>query len=277
MPATAYTPVAGIHNYVNNTHAAWNIMATVGFALFTQNGGATGHTFKIFTENCPGLAAGTSCQILNNLHISSSHDTKKYVIAHELGHMVMRFCNDERTTVFDSGGTTGDCDGVGGNLELKQFQSAAANEGAAWFYAASVFNRRTDADCEFGRSLDFNEDGVFTNEEEFPSCEGEPATEPWANLDYLGNECTGTLTYRAVRFDYARALWDLIQDAPGGNGQRMTFADVCDQWNQARPDTWDPDGGSANDDPPQRLLDAASTLGFLTEWNNVDNANGIHR
>ncbi len=273
---TAWTPTTGTHTMDTNLHDAWNIMAAASFAMEVRDGGLSGRSFSFFTEDCPDVS-GASCERFPDIFIAPAHADRKYVIVHELGHAVMEMCNNERNENNGDGGTGGSCDGAGGTLALKEYQSNAANEGVAWYYAAVVFNHREDDDCEFGRSLDYNKDGQLSVFEEFPSCEGDPVNEPWANLDFLGNECTGTLTGRAVRFDYVRAFWDLTQNAPG-NGQGRTFDDVCDLWLEARPDTWDPDGGGiASDDPPDRLRQAADDLNFLNAWDNVDNANGIHR
>ncbi|MEM6925869.1 MAG: hypothetical protein AAF602_02985 [Myxococcota bacterium] len=274
--ATNWQPVASPPTFTTGVHPAWNIVSTIRHSLERINVPSAAYTFH--DSGCPGSTGAASCERSPDIWIDPSHDDNKYIIAHELGHAVMESCNNERDENLDGGGTGGNCTSAArGNLAKKEYQSNAANEGAAWYYSALTFNRRTDNDCQIARCLDHNATGFCTTTELYPSCEG-LVSEPWSNLDYLGSHCTGTLTGRAVRFDYVRAFWDLTQDAPNGSGQGLIFPDVCDLWLEARPDTWDANGGgSSGNDPETRLRDAADALGFLTEWDNVDNANGIHR
>lgn len=267
---------AGSPQITTAVHPAWNIVATIRHSLERINVPAAAYTFH--DTGCPNTTGSVSCEQSPDIWIDENHDDNKYFIAHELGHAVMESCNLERDENLDGGGGGGTCTSAArGSLAKKEYHSNAANEGAAWYYSALTFNRRTDSDCQIARCLDHDSNGSCSTTESYPSCEG-LVSEPWSNLDYLGNHCSGGLTDRAVRFDYVRAFWDLTQDAPFGNGQGLIFPDVCDLWLEARPDTWDANGGgAAGDDPETRLRDAAATLGILTEWDNVDNANGIHR
>ncbi|MEQ1567355.1 MAG: hypothetical protein ABMA64_17060 [Myxococcota bacterium] len=117
------------------------------------------------------------------------------------------------------------------------------------------------------------DDGVrLAGDNEFtPSCEGNPSQETWANLDYMGDTCGGTLEDRGTYLDWMRAFWDADQ------GQGLTTEQIFDLWDEANPKDWDSSGGgiTSADDPQERLEAAALSLSVSTEWNNVDNVNGV--
>lgn len=120
------------------------------------------------------------------------------------------------------------------------------------------------------------------------SCQTAPSN---ANFpDYLGHQCSGTLTNRATEYDWLRFFWDLDYD------QGLSTTTIYTIWDWANSDNWHASGdgwdtyststpcsiwtGSAYMPPSWpsgRLRCAADTAGYLTEWDAEDAANGVHR
>lgn len=153
----------------------------------------------------------------------------------------------------------------------KEYQSAAASEGFAHYYAAVSFNDTAQSDCGFAyyKSTDWNLDDNL--DPQWVSCEGGPMTGVDGH-DYLGDWCTGTLTNRATEWDWLRFLWDLDTD------EGVTTEQIFEIWAGAYPHTWVAYGDATGSGyPASRLRDAADARGLLTAWDAWDNENGVQR
>jgi hypothetical protein len=224
--------------------------------------------------------SGASCQRDNRLYVHPGHDDRKNMIVHELGHAIAEAANgwnDENTPTL--GNPDGDCEGRGSMIQ-KEYAGNAANEGIAWYFAAVAFNDTTEADCEIWKSADYDhlngpgnlvvQGGIVLLDERAPSCQGEVA-EDWPVEDYIDGKCNGTLEDRGTLLDYLRAFWDADHD------EGVTTNQIFAMWDAANPNGWDGSGGglTGSDDPQERLESAASTVGVLGKWNDVDHRNGV--
>ncbi len=224
----------------------------------------------------------------------------KYTIAHEIGH-ALQIERDEDgfpgtgspDTEYDL--TPGNCytNLRAGDLweqNSLEYQSTAAVEGFADFYAALIFNRnQVDDDCFYATRnvMDWNLDGTFPTsfENHFPSCDQGPYPVgvappiPIPSFDYLGNYCLGGGSgwNRATVYDYTRFLWDLNTGSQGCSGA-VHFDEILSVWDVADPKDWNPeDTGLTGDFPAERLIWAAGIVGVDTEWDFCDHIHGVHR
>lgn len=297
---SAWTPSGSTETFTAPERSYFNIVAVAAFA-FQRLEGYTG-TMAFITQSCPGPWGGsTSCADVGyKVYISAQGSNFKSTIAHEMGHeftiaadtpTASELPDGDYTQDFDStAGAFAGCAASPGGTEVKnnhegwrpisrEWQSAAATEGFAEFFAFLVFN-------EFGQdedgwtkapSMDFDLDGAFENPNGMWYSTDATAPEPGVDaFDYLGDYCgSGSNNHQATVFDWHRFLWDLKTD---GSGSRPTFVQILNIWAAADPHTWNTAGtGPANDFPPRRLEDQASNAGWGTRWNNYDNQNGVHR
>jgi hypothetical protein len=273
---------ARIEFLTTGTHPAWNILAASSWALHRRNAGISGKEFHFYTQECPS-DAGNSCLYGNDLYIKHEfptdlhpHSTFKGIITHEMGHRVAKISNGGAgSNAAELASPDGNCTSTDdGTHVAKQYASKAAVEGIAWYWTAVAFNNTTGSNCEIYLSGNWDQDPTWpdTLDNEFtPSCEGDPLQESWAEEDYLGNECVGTLEDRGLKLDYIRAFWD------ADHTQGLTTEQIFSIWDMANPDTWDADGGGGVDDPEERLRTGAAAVppNVILEWNAVSSANGI--
>ena len=184
--------------------------------------------------------------------------TRKYVIAHEFGHLLA----DAHANAVH-----GNCDlsdsecPAGGDhgMSSKEYQSCAFTEGVAHFFAAATWNEFEsggESDCIFRYWSDSTID-----------CEGS-LTSSWPEA-YMETNCSSSShTDRGVELDWLRQFWDVKVD--GSNPQ---FSDVMN-WLTAGyfvdiPPGWD--------DPYFRLDQTSDGLGggINTNWDNSKGTNGI--
>ncbi|MFZ5479044.1 MAG: hypothetical protein ACOZNI_19895 [Myxococcota bacterium] len=249
----------------------WNTAAAMGFGLYRRTAGLSGETFTVYMEPCP--SGGGSCRSGNAVYIDSPADSKT-VINHELGHYVAFHKNNDNSADTNDGATLNNCYTVSSrNHEAvsKEYQSIAANEGYAHYYAVVSFNDTTEYDCGFAyyKTTDWNLDGILDGQ--WVSCESGPMTGV-DGADYLGDTCTGTLTNRGTEYDWLRFLWDL--DTNGG----VSTTTIFQIYENAYPHTWVAYGDSTGSGyPSSRLRNGADAAGVLTEWDAWDNYNGVHR
>lgn len=247
----------------------WNIAAAAGYTQYRRRGGLTGETYILYDEECDG---GGSCNDGGEIYLSPDVGAvRKYVIAHEMGHALAAELENGTYANFDYTASLGGCYTVATRdheINSKEYQSAAANEGFAHFYSAVVFNDDTETDChvEYYKTVDWDLDG--TVDDQTTDCESGPVN----GADYLGDSCIGTITNRGVEYDWLRFWWDLTTD------EGVYFTDCGHIWDRANPWSWNATGDSTGlNYPATRLRDAADTEGFLTEWDAKDNFNGVHR
>ena len=269
-----YTPTASkTEQITTNQGNAWNITAASAFALSRFWAGLSGKTFTFYNsqnENCSG-----SCLYLGKVYLSTDGADSKYIITHEMGHAVAYHTNGGFSANSSYVATLDNCYTVSTRsheMVSKEYNSSAANEGIAHFYAAITWNSPSYSDCQFEyyKTVDYDLDSNL--DDQTTGCECEPNDGIGDCYDYLGDICSGTLANRGTEYDWLRFFWDMKTD------QALSVSEIFGIWDEAHPWTWNQDdSGSSSDDPAVRLRDAANTLGFLTEWDNEDNLNGVHR
>lgn len=270
---SAYVPSASITEYLDTSlHDAWNISAAVGFAMYRRNGYMTGDTYTFYNQAC----GSGSCfdDTATPVAVYLDGGSRKYVIVHEMGHFLAYRANGNNGALSSYSSPCGICcngDYTSHAFDEKEYQSAASNEGIAHYYAAVVFNLTTASDCYYYyyKDVDWDRDGDIDSQ--ITNCEGGPVPSIDAK-DYLGDMCSGTLTNRGTEYDWLRFFWDMETD------EGLDYDDLLSMWNGANPDTWNATGdGTGANYPATRTRNSADALGFLTEWDNQDNDNGVHR
>ena len=273
-------------------NANWvNIVAAGSVTVFRHNGGVTGATYNIYDEGSSGCAdasPGGSRTCNTKPWITAAHADNKYVISHEVGHQMQYLVDGSQTANFDyddddtDGVETTECQSTQShNMVSAEYASAAALEGVAHFIAATTFNKTSESDCWFRyyKNVDWDgdtvSDGIYWTDCELDDhCDNSgESCGPIGSGDHFGSECNSSTTdNRGVEYDYLRGFWDLRTD------EDVAFPDCMDIWDTSDPNDWNEnDAGSSSDDPAERLRDAADTCGFLSEWDAVDNYNGMHR
>lgn len=265
-----------------NTEHRWNHLALLRKAIAMHDGLMSGETIELVED-----ATGACRYGGGYLRISNACRKSKFVVAHELGHLVA-----SRSDVPDlpevNGGAGGDvsegCDG--GPPLKKKYARGAFAEGIADYYAAITWNAITGSDCVWARdnALDFDLSGSNdTIVGQAVPCYGDPidgitpnpGTHDW--LDQMisagAGSCTGQQRNRLTRFDLLRYLWALHVD------QGLGVTDVWEVWDAFDIQSTDPDDNGAagdvggntagsngtGDDPIVRWKEAMEALGFLTE------------
>lgn len=270
-------------------HAMWNIAAAAGQAWYRHNGGVQNATVVLLEEGCNGPNDSGSCHGNGVAFIGSGGVDRKVEIAHETGHQQAWFklvptgkSNDPAAPQPSACTAT-----LGHVMNSIEFQSEAIWEGWAHYFAALAFNDDTESDCflEHYRVTDWEWDG-FSDNNRLINCEG--AYPGGDAKDYLGDwftPSTGycdatTLNNRGTTYDWLRHLWDLRTD------EGVSFLTISDILDDANPHNWTADGDGAGSSAcypavsshaASRMRCAAWSNGFLSDWDNQDNGNGVHR
>jgi len=287
----SYTPPSGGENkaIVTGTHAAWNVAAAAGWAIYHQPGGLTSQTLTFWTGE-----AGNDFQENSGDQYSDIHnDEDKYKVGHEMGHQMSFLFNGKTadTNTLNYGADANGCPALAGGHDFnsKEYQKAAAMEGFASFYAELAFNDdSSNSDCYYHHSgEDWNLDSVVNSSDASdPSCDLGPyaypgATSPIDPYDYLGDYCltSGVSNNRATQYDYMRFLWDLHVKS-GGGVVPLTLSEIGDVWDASDPEGWDKTGSASNTtagNPAYELRQAAVGLSYTTSWDNWDDLDGVQR
>jgi hypothetical protein len=258
--------------------------------VYRNNGNMVGKTYEVYdqalnTTGCTEVSTGgISATCDDQVHITGGHVDNKYVIAHEVGHAMQwkKQGNADPNFNYDSTDETAQCEHSGSHgMVSVEYQSAAALEGMAHYFAASAFNDPSSSECWFRYYKNTDWDGDSTLElagwidcETNDHCDNSgESCGPIAIADHFGNECSpGVTVNRALEFDWLRFWWDLNTD------EGVAFDEAMDIWEDAHPETWAAtDTIWIWDRPGARLRDAANANSLLTEWDARDNSNGVHR
>jgi hypothetical protein len=246
----------------------WSMVAALTHSLKRRTGGVSGQTINAVAM--PRPSTGGSGRHGNALYTDS---TAKYVIAHELGHLLSYIRDGFNAPNMDYSAPKGVCytDSTQNHeMNSKEYQSAAALEGFAHYYAAVAFNNTTHSDCRFRYYKGSDWDLDFDRDDRTINCNGAPMTGvPYRN--YLGFMCDGTKTNRGVEMDWMRFLWEL--DYTEG----ITTTKIFDVFDQSNPRTWAPRDGASSKRPASRLLSAASSEGIGSEWAYWDSFHGVDK
>lgn len=267
----------GKHYRATSASDAWKVLSAASYSQYRRRGGLIYSTYRYYLDNSP--CNGGSCTRLDDYgdvacFLSSNGRDRKYIIVHETGHALGWKVDEMQPPNTDSGADYGDCvtdEDESHEMNQKEYQSNAAKEGFAHFYAATIFNDDTEYDCwyEYYKSVDWDLDG--NNDDWTTNCEGSPMS-PIPSGDYLGYSCDGQLANRAVEYDYLRFWWDMTTD------QDVYFTDCVEIWDYANPRNWnDDDQGAGVDYVNYRLRDAADYYDLLSEWDSEDYVNGVWR
>lgn len=232
------------------------MLAVATWLMHNNNMGLSGSTpLKYANDDCCSAGAGDWIYASN---------TSQTIIAHETGHEIGYRREGDHTPIWDYNAAENNCDGKGVDQDkhadsTKEFQSGAALEGFGDTISAWAWNDTSQGDCTFNRHYvsDWNLDGDTTDgESDQVNCEGEPysgapgyvAGRDWLEgvvngADSLG--CTGTLTNRSSQYDWLRYGWDMLQD------ESVPIDDYVDLYDDANPQSWDPNSGTGTtaDDP----------------------------
>jgi hypothetical protein len=254
--------------YVMLSVASWSL-----FHSGTSLGLPTSSVVNMY-NNGTGFSGGP-----NGLHIPGTNRLK-FVIAHEIGHVVGGIRDGNTGPNFDySAGADGGCP-VGGTAHTrhsKEFQSAVAVEGWASFFSESMWNSGLESDCVYDNQFltDWDLDGTSDDTvgtgipvAGYMNCEGipVPGVASWVTArDYLSDMvdaadpagCGGTKVNRGTEYDWMRFFWDMRTD------EGVVLSTLVDLYDDMNPHTWDENGGTTttSDDPTARLSSAASGLG----------------
>ncbi len=281
---SAYSPPGGGETKQITTalHEAWNVAAAAGWANHYRSGGMTGKTYEFRT----GTSVGNSFQENGGSpFIYIQNDTYKYIVVHEMGHEVAFYANGSAlgATTSNYSAAMDGCDTGTGAAHLfntKEYQAAAMNEGLANWYAEITFNDTSSTECYYYRSsIDWDLDGSYVDDSVYIGCEQGPYGPPGSSspidyAKYLGDYClaTGQSNNRATQYDWMRFLWDLSTD------QGLSSIEILNIWDGANAQSWTTSGnGTGAGYPATELRNSANALGLLTEWDNEDNLNGVHR
>ncbi len=244
-----------------------NVAAATAYIIHRRWAGMTGKTFNIRTNTLSSSGSHYE-RAVNTVHIATGHFDNKFVIAHEVGHMVADLATGDRNVKLvdlpcgetPAGGA--DCTTVAGHdhsMTGKERSKCAAGEGFAHFYSAAVWNSASQTDCFFHYYK--NEFGDDAN----PIVNCESGNGKFV-VKYMENKCTGPDDGYGVELDWLRAFWDVHSngaDAP-------EFAAIMDWLDRA--DDW---GAS---DVVDKLDDAANSVGgrLKTNWIAARDGNGLH-
>lgn len=265
-----FTPTASTTIDVRTgVHAAWNIAGVAGWAMSRRNGGLNGETFVLYTQACP--SGGTNCTKAGDVYLNVGDS--KFVNAHELGHALAYKANGGVRANASTGLANATCPAQSGshNFNSLEWQSGAANEGFASYYAAVAWNQTQESDCTYVLTrqwADWDLDGVNDDADVF-SCEGAAPGESDAE-DYAGEFCAAA-SNQGTQLDWMRFFWDL------DNKEGLSTTDIVNMWVDSLPETWTSTGiGSGAGYPSYELESAASLLGFGADWTRQE-SNGAFR
>ncbi|MCB9670167.1 MAG: hypothetical protein H6736_17480 [Alphaproteobacteria bacterium] len=257
------------------------LQGAMTWAILRRNAGIGSSTFRAFTTACP--LVGGSCYKAN-FDALFTDSTSKFVFAHELGHQIGAMRNaangSPQSTASNYEAPTAVCGPVAGHvMDTKEYQSAAANEGFAHYYAAVSWNLTNQTDCRFGyyKPVDFNHDGTSDPGSNL-NCEGGPALTtppggsppaPVAAGDYLADQCATPYGNRGTEYDWLRFWWDI--DTDGG----LSTTDIADIWDLADPYAWRPTDSGTAPLPRLEIQQAFTDAGFQQAWTSWAPYNGV--
>lgn len=289
----SFHPSAGRKTVYTPPGSVWNVTLVASFAMHRSTlGNATPDELDAYMVSCGGGACCSNQDVpyedsFLEVNPTGRRSRSKYVIAHEIGHCLMKHRTglgggaDESLTPTvcdgqENGPTTQD--GAGHYFVSEEYQSGAFWEGFAEYYSAAVFNDHTGVtDCSmyFYRTADWNNSGTEGEDAQFLDCYGMATVHHSAGFyglageDYFGTYCSGGLApNHAMEFDWVRFLWAMDVD------HDMSPEEIAHVYEEARSagdwfsndSGWTPDYDAGN--PAWELEAAADGLGY-TEWASV--------
>jgi hypothetical protein len=222
-------PFHFVNQYSNKNEA--DVAAAIGYTVRWHPGGLSNNNFIAYTEGCPG--GGASCQSGGAVYIHPNNTHRKFVMAHEIGHLVLykRNGNQGSGVDYSDRGTPGPlCLSVPGpgegddhRLFSREFQRGGAAEGIANFWASATWNDQSESSCDFyWHQVDWNNDGI--KEGPIYNCE--------TTWNYMHNWCSSPLSARSVELDWLAFWWDFFKNDGWLTG------DIASIWVNAEPQNW---------------------------------------
>ncbi|MES2641998.1 MAG: hypothetical protein V4850_21110 [Myxococcota bacterium] len=272
-----------------------NVTAAATTTIFRHNGGVTGKTFVVYDKGENGTLSGCQTHTTPNfggsklcgdeVFITEAHASRKYLISHEVAHLLARYKDEDLAPNIDYDATDPpEClyGGTGDHaMSSLEFQSAAAVEGWAHFIAAVTFNDTSESDCSFyyWKDVDWDADTLGDGSPKWVDCEYashcdnvDESCGPIVTHDHMGYECGLTTANRAVEYDWLRFWWDTHTDA----GE--TFLSCMDVWDRADPHDWLDVGTSPPADMPYaRIRKGADDEDILAGWDDRADYEGVDR
>lgn len=238
--------------------AVWRIYAAAALAIArTGRWTSSGSTVNVVFNEFAGGSSYSSGS--NKITLSDSAKTKKYTMAHEVGHKLADVYSG------DVGGNCGlsatACPASSGTHSFgsQEYQTCAYTEGLAQYFSAVTWNDISQNDCVFRYYKTEPGAGYETVD-----CEGGDNT--YFPVKYMETNCDTPYGDRGNELDWLRQLWDVLTNDPG-----VTFEatmDWIDISNVMAPFTADP--------YYELGIGANSTGGTInTNWDGADGANGI--
>ncbi|WP_444995954.1 hypothetical protein [Aliikangiella sp. IMCC44359] len=244
----------------NSTHRAqFNVLAAAVYAVDRFPGGVSNQYFRIRTNTSKSAGSHFRTSGTNGdptVYMCPCHTNKKFVIVHELGHMLTYFNKGSRW-VNDCGFSSTSCPASRGghSMASKEYSSCAASEGFAHFYAAVAFNDTSQDNCSFH----YYKNEFGNDSSPIVNCEagnGQFVTR------YLENECVGSQNGYSTELDYLRAYWDVLTDGTGN----PSFTSIINWGSRAN---W----GTSN---ATQRLNSSATSTINNKWTNARDRNGLH-
>jgi hypothetical protein len=241
--SSSYRPSAsGTKNYTwplsaSGSAYASNVLAVAHRTIDRYDGGLTSDLFVVYHDPCPG--SSSSC--MKPMNVDATHtwwptvfisdkdsfgDRNKYVMAHEMGHLVGAMADEHRrmggadSTADDSvtSALSTCADGSGHHMESEEWENSAVSEGWAHFYAAVMWNDRSTTDCDFLQWNPTRATIACTDLENFVVDECYTGSSPSL---YTGNEG-----------QYLAFWWHLYTD------EGYTFDQIVQAFSAADPKSW---------------------------------------
>ncbi len=246
------------------------IAAGTGFSLYRNHGDTYFETFYVYNYGCDGdISAFTGEYIC----LGTAGRRRRFSMAHEMGHnFIYLQAGVGRAYGYDY--ASNECEGPvdSHSFDSQEFQRAAAWEGIAQFYSASVWNNEEETNCDFDyyRAVDMDHDGDLDGENPDPwnplyiySCDygvqfmdSHCDADDQENPPTLGNE-----------FDWLRFWWDLHAR------EDVSITTISHIWEEANPDDED---GWTDGTAYLRLRSAAISNGISANtWDYWAAQNGV--
>jgi len=281
---TGYVPVTGSTlRWTLSATGATRILAAAETAILGNDGGLS-NIFEFHVADCPYLSTGSSCYLYNGTHAYEfyiGNTLSKFNIATVFGYGMFNLANNAVAPSTDDTSAVEDCvPGEAGydppshhahKMNSTEYQSEAAVNGAADFFAALAFNDTgLSIDCDFWReNVDWNRDGSINASDPVTiSCRGSAR-----NFDCYGNDCqTGNGNNRSAEVDWLRMWWTVRND------DGLNLADIFNLWHIASPDDWNANGnGNIGSNWPAARFQGAANVTFLTAWSTQAAQHGVDR
>lgn len=270
--------------------AAWatNLIVATRQSLFRFSNGISGKLFRVKHQACP-TDANNSCNdgsyssSTATIYIHPDHNSRKYAIAHEIGHgLLAHYFNRNpwpweasSTYAFNGGGSECEWSGAGSHMmHSMEYAAGGFLEGFAQYYATYAFNSEASTQAHFY----YYKDGAgVTN----VNMEAGPTGGATA---YMSTECSGVLAGKGCELDWARQFWDYRTNS----GTKPSNGALLSQLHAAFNYTPSWHTGVSNpasgdyDNTVNRIILALSNYdtihgtGFATRWGSTDDLNGIN-